>query len=368
MGTCKYCGCKAGLLSKTHRECEEKHSDGLRGLEQDLRMVISNNKGDCSRLRTSLPAYRSTNFLSEDDIVTVFDKVIREYTLSMHRPYSPRSMHIVDDIINILNVPYQLISAKRGLDEFTKKLMRGFMVDYFTDKLPLPVAQQRCGSVLKRFPMSQSQIDDAYWHVLDRAATNFLSDGSLSDDEQRKITDFTQTLSLSLNNIPKPYQNGDISKLSQVALIKALQNGIVPSTNFQAPIILGKKESVFWAYNGVSCYQEKITKEWVGRNNGFSFRVCKGVYYRTGRSKGHPVERSSMELQGMGTLYVTNKNLIFWSQMKNLKIPFSKIIGFTPYSDGIEVHRDGATAKRLTFQGFDPWFIMNVISQLTNLQ
>lgn len=368
MGTCKYCGGKAGLLSKAHRECEEKHSKGLRGLEQDLRMILCNNTGDCSRLIGNLPNYRNAHFLNDEDIATVFDKFIREYSASLRRPYSPRSMHLIDNILNAINVPYQTVSSKGGLDEFTKKLMRGFMVDYFTDKLTLPVAQQRCGSVLKRFPMSQSQIDDAYWHVLDKAATNFLADGSLSDEEQRKITDFTQALSLPLNNIPASYQNGDISKLGQVALIKALQNGIVPATNIQAPIILGKKETVLWVYNGVSCYQEKITKEWVGRNNGFSFRVCKGVYYRTGRTKGHPVERSSMELQGTGTLYVTNKNLIFWSQMKNVKIPFAKIIGFTPYSDGIEVHRDGATAKRLTLQGFDPWFIMNVISQLTNLQ
>lgn len=133
MGTCKYCGGKAGLFSKAHRECEEKHSYGLRGLEQDLRTVMFNNTNDCSRLRTSLPSYLSTNFLSDKDIVTVFDKFIREYTASMRRPYSPRSMHIVDDIINILNVPYQLISEKGGLDEFAKKLMRGFMVDYFTD-------------------------------------------------------------------------------------------------------------------------------------------------------------------------------------------------------------------------------------------
>lgn len=366
MGKCKYCGEKAGLFSSAHKECEQKHQHGLDELGKDIRNSLSQG-ALISGIGSRLQSYRHDNFLTDDDIATVFDRTIRDYTASMRRPYSPRSMHLVDDLLNLLKVPYQTISTKGGLDEFTKKLMRGFMVDYFTDKLPLSTAQQRCGSVLKRFPMTQSQIDDAYWHVLDRAATNFLADGSLSDAEQQKITDFTQTLGLPLNNIPAPYQNGDISKLSQVALIKALQNGIVPNSNIQAPIMLGKKETVLWAYNGVSCYQEKITREWVGRSNGMSFRVCKGVYYRTGRSKGHPVERSSMELQGVGTLYVTNKNLIFWSQMKNVKIPFAKVIGFTPYSDGLEVHRDGATAKRLTLQGFDPWFIMNVISQLTNL-
>lgn len=95
-----------------------------------------------------------------------------------------------------------------------------------------------------------------------------------------------------------------------------------------------------------------------------SFRICKGVYYRTGGSKGHPVEHSTMQSLGTGTLYVTNKNLIFHSVMKGAKIPYKKIIGVTPYSDGLEINRDGANAKRLTMQGFDPWFIMNLLSMI----
>ena len=47
-----------------------------------------------------------------------------------------------------------------------------------------------------------------------------------------------------------------------------------------------------------------------------------------------------------------------------IKIPYKKIIGVNPYSDGIEIHRDGATAKRLTMQGFDPWFLMNLLSMI----
>lgn len=50
--------------------------------------------------------------------------------------------------------------------------------------------------------------------------------------------------------------------------------------------------------------------------------------------------------------------------MKRIKIPYKKIIGATPYSDGIEIHRDGANAKRLTMQGFDPWFVMNLLSMI----
>jgi hypothetical protein len=80
--------------------------------------------------------------------------------------------------------------------------------------------------------------------------------------------------------------------------------------------------------------------------------------------RGRPVEHSSMVFKGTVALYITNKNLIFQSQEKGLKISFNKIIGISPYSDGIEVHRDGNNQKRITIQGFDPWFLMNVLSYL----
>ena len=134
-----------------------------------------------------------------------------------------------------------------------------------------------------------------------------------------------------------------------------------------APILLGKNETILWTYNGVSLYQEKITKEWVGRTSGYSIRILKGLTYRTGQMKGRPVEHSSMELNGTGTLYITNKNMIFHSPQKGVKVPFNKIIGIAPYSDGIEVHKDGANQKRMAMQGFDPWFLMNVLAQINNI-
>ena len=33
MGTCKYCGKDAGLFSHVHKECEEKHGQGIRSLD-----------------------------------------------------------------------------------------------------------------------------------------------------------------------------------------------------------------------------------------------------------------------------------------------------------------------------------------------
>ena len=37
MGTCKYCGKDAGLFSHEHKECEEKHEQGILSLEDGIR-------------------------------------------------------------------------------------------------------------------------------------------------------------------------------------------------------------------------------------------------------------------------------------------------------------------------------------------
>jgi hypothetical protein len=365
MGTCKYCGQSIGLFSHAHKECEEKHKQGITDFTAILKSYFVQRASATEIQRSEIRLQKDT-FLSEEDICNVSDTEIRAYTASIHRPFSPSSMKLMDEFLHTVGVSYSKINRNGAVDEFTKKLMKGFMVEYFTGQLALPTAHLRCEKVLGKFPMSQSEIEDAYLYVLNKAATNFLANGILSDDEQQKIDNYVHYLSLPVNNLPVQYRNSEISKISQVSIIKNVQNGIIPNTAIVAPVMLGKKESILWTYNDISLYQEKITKEWIGRSGGFSFRVFKGVYYRTGQMKSHPVEHSSMEFQGNGSLYVTNKNLIFYSQMKSVKVPFNKIVGITPYSDGIEVHKDGANTKRITMQGFDPWFIINLLSQVSN--
>lgn len=360
MGKCKYCGGSTILFFTTHKECEGKHQQGL----NDFSSVLN----DYFTQRVSLAEvnkkkrYLSTDtFLSEDDICTLSDLAIRHYTASIHCPFSPKSMHLMDEYLNVVGVPYNKINAKGAVDEFAKKLLRGFMVEYFTDKLDLQTAHTRCKKVLAKFPMDQGNIEDAYLYVLNKAIINFQKDGVMTNNEQQKINDYVNYLSLPVNNLPVTYQNSEISKMVQMSIIKNLQNGIVPSSTYTAPIVLSKGESVIWIYNDVTMYQEKVEKEYGGRRSGWSFRIMKGVTYHIGGTKIKPIEHSYMDNKGVGTLFITNKHIIFQGTTAAQRIPYSKMIGVTPYSDGIEVHQDRLNAKRLFFQGFDSWFLTNIL-------
>lgn len=106
--------------------------------------------------------------------------------------------------------------------------MRGFMIEYFTDQLDLQKAQSRCEKILAKFPMNQDGIDDAYLHVLDKAATNYMKNGSLSSTEQQKIDDYIHALALPVHNLPSKYQNSEIGKIEQMSIISKIQNGYIP--------------------------------------------------------------------------------------------------------------------------------------------
>lgn len=363
MGNCKYCGQSAGLFSKAHKECEAKHAQGV-GEFSSICADFFNGGASYSDVATKRISLQSTAFLSDEDVAQIGDSAIRTYTDSIRRPYTPRQLNAVDNFISALGVSYGNINRTGAVDCFAQKLLKGFMVDFFTDHLSLPAAQSRCQKVISTLPISNEAENEAYFYVLNKAAHNFLKDGMITDDEQRKIDEYVSTLALPMTNLPSTLNGSEIEKLAQASILKNFERGVLPAKVFSAPIMLGRGETILWTFNGVTLYQEKIEREWVGRNRGLSFRVCKGVYYRTGGSKGHAVEHSTMQPLGTGSLFITNKNLIFHSMMKAVKIPYKKIVGITPYSDGIEVHRDGATAKRMTMQGFDPWFVMNLMSMI----
>ena len=194
-----------------------------------------------------------------------------------------------------------------------------------------------------------------------------MSDGLFSDQEQRELEEFSNAFSIPLTQTGTHADSANIGKIGQAIVLKDLQRGVLPQNNAtNVPVLLSANETILWSYSNVAMYNEKIEKEYIGRRSGFSFKVMKGVYYHTGQSKGRPIERRSMNLDGQGTLYITNKNLYFYSNTKSAKVPFKKIISIIPYSDGIEVQKDG-NAKRQIFQGFDSWFIMNLLSIINDI-
>jgi hypothetical protein len=93
----------------------------------------------------------------------------------------------------------------------------------------------------------------------------------------------------------------------------------------------------------------------------------KGVYYRVGAFKAQPIETTERTYIDSGWVAITNKHVYFAGSRKSVRIPYTKIVSFEPFSDGFGIMRDAASAKPQIFVTGDGWFSYNLVANAAQL-
>lgn len=200
----------------------------------------------------------------------------------------------------------------------------------------------------------------------EQAVNDSLNDNVLSSIEEYHLMVYAHKFGLSQSDLNK---NLAFTRFVYgCALRDVLEKGYTSRAviTFQLPFNFQKNESLVWCFRNVSLYEEKVYKSYVGRNQGISIKVMKGVYYRVGNFKGYPIETSRNEQVDIGILGVTTQHIYFAGSKKSFRIPYKKIVSVSPYSDGIGICRDVANAKSQTFITGEGWFIYNIVMNLSH--
>ena len=142
MGQCKYCGEDAGFFSHVHKECEEKHNQGVMALEGGIRRYLKDAL-KISDLLGLVANLKKENYLTDPDIAISSAKCIDEYTEQSRWPFHSHQLDLVRDYINMIGVSYQSINVNGSLDKLSEKMIRGFLAEYFTGQKPLQRVLQR---------------------------------------------------------------------------------------------------------------------------------------------------------------------------------------------------------------------------------
>jgi hypothetical protein len=201
----------------------------------------------------------------------------------------------------------------------------------------------------------------------ENSVEQFLEDGILDTTEEKRLVDFKERFALSQSELDR---NGALTKTAKAAVLREVLNGVIPqrmSVDGNLPINLQKGEQVVWAFSGSKYLEDKIRRQFVGGSQGVSVRVMKGVYYRVGAFKGQSVEHTERVHIDTGWVVVTNKNIYFAGPQKSVRLPYAKIVSFEPFSDGIGIMRDTATAKPQIFVTGDGWFTYNLVTNLSQM-
>lgn len=206
---------------------------------------------------------------------------------------------------------------------------------------------------------------DLYTAALDAAVEGYLQRSGADAQAMQTVSRFMQ-----YSGLPQEALNAhhSLDRLLQDRLLQDLRCGRLPQSPIKVsgpfPFMLAKTERLIWLFRGITLYQQRVRREYVGRSRGMTFRVMKGVYYRTGGSRGHAVESTYMQPVGTGSVCLTDKALYFSSPEKSLKVPYAKILSLEPFSNGLSVQKDGARELPFFLEGIEAAFTMEVIETL----
>jgi hypothetical protein len=192
-----------------------------------------------------------------------------------------------------------------------------------------------------------------------------LDDGVLTKEEENWLSEYAEYFKLNQNDLN---DNDYYTKFIQGSVLREILNGNIPervNIEGQLPFNLKKGEKIVWVFQNVRYLEQKTAKQYAGGYAGVSIKIAKGVYYRTGGFKGRSIETPETVQVDSGILCLTQTHIYFSGGNKNFRIPYDKIVSFTPYSDGIGIQKDSVTSKPQAFITGDGWFIYNLLTNIS---
>jgi hypothetical protein len=82
-----------------------------------------------------------------------------------------------------------------------------------------------------------------------------------------------------------------------------------------------------------------------------SIPIVKGVRFRLGAIAPQRISQEILAPLDEGVLYITNRRLLFDGSKQSRTFELSKLINFTPYSDGLNIERDRGKDQVFQFEG-----------------
>jgi hypothetical protein len=172
--------------------------------------------------------------------------------------------------------------------------------------------------------------------ISDEVRSNYMNNfvGKILEDQQLSPDELAEMDAISKNlNFDVSLDKKSKTVLERFKLYWVLENGDIPTIN--TALNLQNGEVCYYKSEADWYLQKKVArKEKTGKSDG-NARIMKGIYYKIGSAGTNLVAKKELKLLSTGTLYLTNKRLIFVVKEKESVIMLDKMLSFTPYYDGV---------------------------------
>lgn len=367
MGECIYCKKDAGLFRRHHKECANKHNEGV---QQVISACIN-----------TMSAGVDFEPLEINALNTKLDQIVTEFHLSdvsEHRGIlidawvQFMKSHTVHDCLAPSDA-MRLLFFKAAFDLHANELDAKCNAyhDFVKSSILSGILNGGEPSTLKEILdeyLTEGYLTNKDLHriLVDawiEALHRFSDDNIISVQHAKHLRAYQMFFELSEDELDS--NGGAYQQFAQSCIFRDISEGRVPvKFNLPTEFMLQKDERLLWLFDSASLYetQKQIKKEYVSGFSGISFRVAKGIWIRTGGSRGHinQYERTVRVPIATGKLGFTNKHIYFSGDGKSFRIRYDKIVAIPVYDRGIEIQQEGR-AKPFDIETGNGAFLYNLI-------
>jgi hypothetical protein len=162
-------------------------------------------------------------------------------------------------------------------------------------------------------------------------AENVLADDVLTEDEEEAFGDVAEALGVDQTEFATTFN--DVLNRLVIARVNDGRLGEIAQ-----PQLMTKKGEVVHLETNANLMKEVAVREWRGGMSGVSFRIAKGVSYRTGAIRGKSVVvGTELQVADSGVLAVTSQRIAYMGN-KTIELSYAKLMNLDVFSDGIRVH------------------------------
>ncbi|MGL5436629.1 MAG: NINE protein [Lachnospiraceae bacterium] len=127
-------------------------------------------------------------------------------------------------------------------------------------------------------------------------------------------------------------------------------------------ILLSSNENCHYSGAATIAKDRSVVTGYSSGSRGVSIRICKGMSYRVGNSRGVPVRETVTEKTD-GTLYITNKRIVFVASKDGFDKKISNMTAIVPYKNAVDLQFTSQTLSLFTKDGT---YIYQIISRIVN--
>jgi hypothetical protein len=157
------------------------------------------------------------------------------------------------------------------------------------------------------------------------------ADGTISAEEEQELSQIKSFLGVLDSEVV-----ASSVELGRYRLLREIQEGNPPSITVSG-LVTQKGELPYWSEPGSILEEKVVDRQYVGRSQGVSLRIAKGVSYRVGAQRGHLVSQTGIVPVSTGNLVVTSKRVMFIGDKKGFNLQLDKVLSLELHSDGITI-------------------------------